>query len=484
MAVYIFFVEKNGIDYRAQAAVQQYSFNPTADTHVRSDNPNANFGANVALEVDGSPLKVVYLKFDLSSLLGKTLQAAKLRFYVVDSTSGQIAIKQVENTSWDELSMTYTTRATPGSLITTFNGGTSGSWVEVDVTAGVNGRLGQIVSFALDETNSNGLDFSSREATINKPLLILDIEDTVNPTATSVPLPTDVPTATPTGVVVADSVIAAAGDMVADLAKTPSSKHKEVSDLIFQMNPTAVFALGDVQYESGEYSNFIKYYDPTWGRFVDKTYPAVGNHEYLTSGAAGYYDYYTQKFGGEGNTSRRPGARNQGYYSFDLGSWHIISLNTQCSKAGGCGVGSPQEKWLRADLAAYPNQCVLAFWHIPLYSSGGRANQNSKAFVQALYDYNADLILTGHDHTYERFAPQDANAKRDDLRGIINFVVGTGGKNFTSFPTTAPNSLVRNNNTMGVLRVTLRQASYDFQFVRANYSGNGTFTDSGTVQCH
>ena len=118
MAVYIFFVEKNGIDYRAQAAVQQYSFNPTADTHVRSDNPNANFGANVALEVDGSPLKVVYLKFDLSSLLGKTLQAAKLRFYVVDSTSGQIAIKQVENTSWDELSMTYTTRATPGSPIT------------------------------------------------------------------------------------------------------------------------------------------------------------------------------------------------------------------------------------------------------------------------------------------------------------------------------------------------------------------------------
>ena len=290
-----------------------------------------------------------------------------------------------------------------------------------------------------------------------------------------------------------DPVVAAAGDIACDPlnssfnggAGSSSSCHaKQVSDLLVNAGLSAVLDLGDVQYYCGGYQAFLNSYDKSWGRVKSITMPSVGNHEYITSpaadrtgcdasntGAAGYYKYF-------GAAAGQPG---QGYYSFDIGTWHAIVLNSSCSGAGGCSPTTTQGKWLRADLAAHKNYCTLAYWHIPLYSSGGRAAATYKTFWDALYAADADLVLAGHDHTYERFAPQDPNGVKDTSRGLREFVVGTGGANHTSFTTIFPNSEVRNSDTFGVLKLTLHPTSYDWQFVP---EAGKTFTDSGTTSCH
>jgi acid phosphatase type 7 len=287
-----------------------------------------------------------------------------------------------------------------------------------------------------------------------------------------------------------DPVIAAAGDIACDPMQSTfnngsgtsnSCRQKYTSNLLVNAGLTAVLDLGDNQYYCGGYNAFLQSYDLSWGRVKSITHPSVGNHEYLTSGgtdctssnegAAGYFDYF-------GSAAGKPG---QGYYSFNVGAWHIIALNSNCSNVGGCGSGSPQYKWLQADLAAHTNYCTLAYWHIPLFSSGGRANSNSKPFWQLLYNYDADVILNGHDHIYERFGPQDPNGVADSARGIREFIVGTGGSDHTTIVKVVPNSLVRNTDTFGVLKLTLHPASYSWQFVPE--SGK-TFTDSGSRLCH
>ena len=287
-----------------------------------------------------------------------------------------------------------------------------------------------------------------------------------------------------------DPVIAAAGDIACDPASTnfnngegnPSScRQKYTSDLLMDADLAAVLPLGDVQYECGGYQAFLQSYDPSWGRVKSISRPVVGNHEYLTSdgtdctsyneGAAGYFRYF-------GAAAGNP---SQGYYSYDIAAWHLIALNSNCGDAGGCGDGSPQAMWLAADLAAHPNLCTLAYWHIPLFSSGGRTAINTQLIWQILYNHDVDVILNGHDHIYERFAPQAPDGTLDLERGIQEFVVGTGGANLTEIETIAANSEVRNNDTYGVLKLTLHPASYDWQFVPET---GKTFTDSGTAKCH
>ncbi|MFN0283748.1 MAG: DNRLRE domain-containing protein [Kineosporiaceae bacterium] len=287
-----------------------------------------------------------------------------------------------------------------------------------------------------------------------------------------------------------DPVIMAAGDIACDPGSSSfnggngtsgACRQKYTSDLIVNSGAVATLALGDDQYYCGSLTAFQQSYDLSWGRVKPITHPAVGNHEYLTSGgtgcnssnagAAGHFAYF-------GAAAGQPG---QGYYSFDVGAWHLVSLNSNCSSAGGCGTTSPQYAWLASDLATHPTACTLAFWHIPLYSSGGRANNNMKTLWQLLYDNHADLVLAGHDHTYERFAPQDANGHLDDARGLRSFIVGTGGSNHTSFVTTAANSEVRDATTFGVLSLTLHPTSYDWTFLP---EAGKTFTDSGSTACH
>jgi hypothetical protein len=256
-----------------------------------------------------------------------------------------------------------------------------------------------------------------------------------------------------------------------DIASCSSTGDEATAALLNGIAGT-VITLGDNVYESGTASEFTNCYDPSWGRNKARTRPAVGNHEYLTSGASGYFGYF-------GATAGNP---QTGYYSYDLGTWHIIVINSNCSKVGGCQAGSAQERWLRADLAAHPASCTLAYWHHPRFSSGEHGSATAlQPIWQALYEANADVVLNGHDHDYERFAPQNPGGTLDQARGIRQFVVGTGGKSHYQITAPIANSEVYNDNTFGVLKLTLHTSGYDWQFVP---EAGKTFSDTGGATCH
>ena len=271
-----------------------------------------------------------------------------------------------------------------------------------------------------------------------------------------------------------DPTIAAAGDIACDPGGkvTASACHQQAtSDLLVSGGFTDVLTLGDNQYEKGALAAFQSSYDPSWGRVKSITHPAVGNHEYGTKTAAGYFTYF-------GAAAGPPG---RGYYSYDLGAWHLISLNSNCGIVS-CAAGSPQESWLKADLQSHPTSCTLAYWHHPRFSSGGHGNDiKTTPLWNDLYNAGADLVLVGHDHDYERFAPQTPDALPDPSFGIREFVVGTGGRSHYSFHSIKPNSQVRNSDTFGVLRLTLHVASYDWRFMP---EAGKTFTDAGSADCH
>jgi hypothetical protein len=305
----------------------------------------------------------------------------------------------------------------------------------------------------------------------------------VSPTVTSVstftasPIPSPTKTTPPN--TTGDPVIGAAGDIACDPTSSSfnggngtsgSCRQKAVSDVMLNSNLTAVLALGDIQYEDGALTKYSQSYDPSWGRLKNITRPAVGNHEYLTAGASGYYTYF----------GTAAGDKTKGYYSYNLGEWHIIALNSNCSQVGGCGAGAPQEQWLKADLAANPTMCTLVYFHHPRFSSGQHGNNTSyDIFWKDLYAAGVELVLNGHDHIYERFAPQSPSAAADP-KGIQQFTVGTGGKNHTTIVAIQPNSVVRNTDTYGFLKLSLHATSYDWQFVP---EPGKTFTDTGTRNC-
>jgi hypothetical protein len=260
------------------------------------------------------------------------------------------------------------------------------------------------------------------------------------------------------------AVLLAAGD----IASCSSSGDEATATLLDGLTGT-VATLGDNAYPDGTAADFSDCYDPTWGRHKTRTRPSPGNHEYHTSGASAYFAY----FGAEAGPSGR------GYYSYDLGAWHIVSLNSSVSMSA----GSAQEQWLRADLAASTARCTLAYWHHPRFSSGNVHGSFSGAqpIWQALYDFNADVVLSGHEHDYERFAPQTPTGAADAARGIREFVAGTGGVAHSSGYTPIPNSEVFNATTFGVLKLTLEASSFTWQFLPV---AGQSFSDSGTGVCH
>ena len=264
----------------------------------------------------------------------------------------------------------------------------------------------------------------------------------------------------------ADPVLVGAGDISTCTNAGDTKTASLVADI-----PGTVFTTGDNVYPSGALGDFEDCYDPTWGAFRDRTRPTPGNHEYETVDALGYFAYF-------GAAAGNPGA---GYYAYDLGSWRVYALNSNCAPVGGCGAGSPQRKWLKADLAANSGRCILAYWHHPRFSSGLHGNSPKvKGFWTALYVAGADVIINGHDHDYERFAKQrPSGAASSD--GIREFVVGTGGAERRPFGAVKPNSQVRDATTFGVLKLTLHATSYDFEFVP---EAGKTFTDARTgVRC-
>ena len=273
----------------------------------------------------------------------------------------------------------------------------------------------------------------------------------------------------------ADPVIAAAGDIACGPAETGVFPCQQVatSGLLLNISPAAVLALGDNQYNSGSLTDYNGFYNPSWGRLKSITHPVIGNHEYGSPNAAGYFSYF----------GKAGGPNPDGYYSFDVGTWHIIALNSNCDRvAGGCGVGSPEEQWLRSDLKAHPAKCTLAFAHHPLWATTTFEEPRLKPMFQALYDNDAEIYLSGHDHLYDRFDPSNPDQGVDIPRGVQQFIVGTGGRDLSGLGPDNPNSAVRDNGTFGVLKLTLHPSSYDWQFVPAG--GGGGFTDAGTRACH
>lgn len=277
----------------------------------------------------------------------------------------------------------------------------------------------------------------------------------------------------------ADPQIAAAGDIACDAsssranANSPAACHQAATaELLVERTLAAVLTLGDSQYDRGALSAYAESYDLSWGRLKAITHPAPGNHEYETRRATGYFDYF----------GAAAGDPDRGYYSYEIGGWHLIALNSNCGEVGGCDTGSAQERWLRADLAAHPAACTLAYWHHPRFSSGPHGSDAAyDAFWRDLTAAGADLVLNGHDHNYERFAPQDAAGQADPSNGIREFVVGTGGKDHYPLVKLKPNSEARNATTFGVLLLTLHAASYDWQFLP---EPGATFADSGSGDCH
>ncbi len=258
-----------------------------------------------------------------------------------------------------------------------------------------------------------------------------------------------------------------------DIADCSSEGDEATADLLDGIAGT-VFTTGDNVYWYGTDAEFEECYRPSWGRHKARTYPSPGNHEYeyFTTNASGYFNYF----------GAAAGDPDEGYYSYDLGEWHVIVLNSMCENVGGCEDDSPMVRWLKEDLAAHSKTCTLAYWHHPLFSSGYHGNQpEMKPTWDALYAENVDVVVNGHDHSYERFAPQDPNGVADSERGIREFVVGTGGINLRPFETIEPNSEVRNADTYGVLKLTLRSTSYDWEFVPV---AGETFTDSDSGKCH
>jgi len=249
------------------------------------------------------------------------------------------------------------------------------------------------------------------------------------------------------------------------------NNHDEETAALLDGIPGTVFTLGDNVYHSGTLTEFNTCYGPTWGRHRARTRPATGNHDYDTSNAAGYYSYF----------GAAAGPPPSGYYSYDVGAWHVVVLNSECSKIGGCERTSAQGQWLRADLAAHPSTCTLAITHKARFGSGPNGDHAILADLwQILYEAGADVVLSGHDHNYERFDPQSPTAQADPARGIRQFIVGTGGAGLSAVGTPHANSVISNSSTYGVLKLTLRPTSYDWQFVPV---AGGTFSDSGSAAC-
>jgi calcineurin-like phosphoesterase family protein len=272
------------------------------------------------------------------------------------------------------------------------------------------------------------------------------------------PLPPPPPPPLPGG----SAILVGAGDIAKD------GDGADATARLLDGIPGTVFTAGDNAYSDGTAADFLRVYDPTWGRHRARTRPAPGNHEYNTPGAGPYYSYFGDNAGPAG----------RGYYSYDLGDWHIISLNSNIDMSA----GSPQEQWLRADLAANAGDCTLAYWHHPRFSSGTHGSSiKSQAIWQALYDAGAEIVISAHDHNYQRFAPQTPDGRIDAQRGLREFVVGTGGNGHYVFGSPIANTEAYNYDTYGVLKLTLSPGAYAWEFVPVT---GATYRDTGSGTCH
>jgi 3',5'-cyclic AMP phosphodiesterase CpdA len=283
---------------------------------------------------------------------------------------------------------------------------------------------------------------------------------------TDTPQPTVTPSPTPT-----PAVVLGAGDIAICGVEDDEATAALIRRQLEQYPNAAVIIPGDTVQGEGRAVEYRNCFDPSWGQFKDSIYPAPGNHDYLTDNGMHYYEYFGERAG-------EPG---KGYYSFDLGAWHIVALNSNCG-AIACGSESVQVQWLREDLAASDKQCTLLYWHHPRWGSGLEGSVGlTSSFFRAAYEYGAEVVVSGNDHDYERFAAQNGDATPEPDTGVRQFVVGTGGAMLRAWGTVQPNSEVRDNETHGVMQFKLYDGWYEWEFLPA---AGGSFTDSGSDVCH
>ena len=407
------------VETRAASGLATQTVTPVADSYVERASPRTNHGSSVAIRADGSPPVIAYLRFDLAGVTG-TVTRATLEVDAESQLSTGVDLHAAADDDWAEETITYANAPRTGARAATSLPVTAGTTVSLDATRLVAG--GGSATLAIKHSGPTAVAFASRE-------------------------------------------VAGEGDK-------SQCRQKYTSDLLLKLDLTAVLTLGDNQYEDGALAAYRASYHPSWGRVKSITHPVPGNHEYLTPGAAGYFDYF----------GAQAGERNKGYYAFDVGKWRLYAINSNCSQVGGCGAGSPQLEWLKADLAANPRSCALAYSHHPRFSSGQHGSFRSMAVIWRTLDAaGAELFLSGHDHNYERFAPQSPAGRSDLAKGIRQFVVGTGGKNPRPLRSEQPNSEVRNDDAFGVLELKLHPKGYEWRFVPEQ---DATFTDSGSGACH
>jgi hypothetical protein len=386
-----------------------------------------------------------YLKFAVGNIpVGATNVTAKLSAYAESPSSGTFTVYNIPS-AWTESSLAWSNQPVLGSTVTQKVGVTTGyNDFVVSSTVTANGTY----SFAIKNSATTQTNFTSKEAASNHPALLL--------------LNWSAPTA-------ADPVLGAAGDIACapgGAVTAAACQQAATAALLAGNDVTVVQTLGDEQYESGASAEFTGGYDRSWGPLKYKTDPTPGNHEYLTPSATGYFGYHLAAAGDPA----------KGYYSYSLGTWHIVVLNGEIAN----GAGSTQELWFRNDLATHPSACTLAVWHEPYFSSTART-LGRQALFQDAYNGGVDVVLNGHQHNYERFAPQNPSGVADPAKGVRQFVIGTGGRSLWGFNTVLPTSEVRNGTTFGVLKLTLHAGSYDWRFVPI---AGSTFVDSGTGTCH
>lgn len=423
-------------------------FIPTADAYVNSANPSINYGALTTLRGDGSPIVRSYLRFNVQGLSG-TIARATLRIFANSSSSGGYEIRSVSNNTWSETTITYNNAPTVGTVLGSSGGFGGGAWTSVEITPYITGN--GTYNLALTVPGSTAISFASREAGTTAPQLVVE---TVGGATTT---PTRTPTHTPTSS--SNSVVLVGAADITNCSRNQDELTAQLLDTI----PGTVFTAGDNAYVDGTYSEYLNCYDPSWGRHKSRTKPSPGNHDYLTSGAAGYFQYFNNI---------------PSYYAYDLGAWRIYALNSEISTSA----TSAQVTWLQNDLAAHPSQCVLAYWHRPRWSSGANHGNASsiQTLWQVLHDAGAELVINGHEHQYERFAEMNASGAAVS-QGLREIVAGTGGASLYPFGTPLSASQARNSTAYGVLKLTLRSTGYDWQFIPAEGS---TFTDSGSSNCH
>jgi hypothetical protein len=464
-----------------------------ADAYVDSSYASTNYGSSTQVRVDGSPTVRGYVRFNVSGLTSGVSKAT-LRLYANSSLSTGITVNRVADNTWGETTINYGNAPAVGSAIGNTGVATTGAWISVDVTSYVTGN--GTFSFALSSTNVTALSLASREAA-NKPQLVITTGASTAPTATKVP-PTATsvgptatkvpptatpvgptatkvpPTATPVGPTATkvpptatplpsgnDPVVLATGD-----SRSGCNSGAAATANLLSRYPSSTLLLfnGDAT-DNGTATQFSTCFNTTFGKYKAQIRPEPGNHEYGTSGASGYFGYYGAQ------------AHSPGYYSFNVGTWHIVGLNSEIDVSA----TSAQLAWLKNDLAANRTQCTLAYWHEPRWSSGNHGNNTFvSALWQTLYDNNVDLVFNGHDHDYERFAPQNPSGVADSARGIREFVIGTAGAPPYAFSTLRANSEARMSGQYGLVQFTLHPSSYDWKWIGAT----GSFADSGTTACH